>query len=289
MKKRQKRLTKDIKDYMVRLGADLVGIADPSSLDGSPDGHPSPFRILPGASSIIVAAKRFPHGAVEVPSSPFDGTVEELEVVYGGVYVTTYMSLNSKLLDMAVDASIFLEILGYKSVPVSPTLGRDETRFVGTISLRKCAEIAGLGEIGPSQLLITPDFGPRVRLTAVITTAPLLIDCSKKDEFCQNCMDCLNKCPVNAIKEKTEEFDRKKCLWSVLGLYKATNGEQPPKEWVESKSISEALRLIPQYAELYPRINYYRNLSQKYMGYPNCLSCYVHCKRGKQSSDQMFS
>jgi MoaD family protein len=62
---------------------------------------------------------------------------------------------------------------------------------------------AGLGELGRNGLLITPEFGPRVRLCSVTTELPL-----KKDSpidfsiqlHCEKCEKCAKSCPAQAIK-----------------------------------------------------------------------------------------
>lgn len=65
---------------------------------------------------------------------------------------------------------------------------------------------AGLGDLGRNGLLITPEYGPRVRLGAVSTSMPLEIDeISSFDmkDFCTVCGKCAKYCPSGAIP-KTE-------------------------------------------------------------------------------------
>jgi len=61
---------------------------------------------------------------------------------------------------------------------------------------------AGLGELGRNGLLITPEFGPRIRLSKVITDLPLMPD-SPIDtgviEFCGICKKCADTCPSRSI------------------------------------------------------------------------------------------
>ena len=71
---------------------------------------------------------------------------------------------------------------------------------------------AGLGELGRNGLLITPEYGPRVRLCSVTTDLPL-----KKDDpinlgvqyHCETCKKCARACPAQAIKhgERTTEIN----------------------------------------------------------------------------------
>ncbi len=67
---------------------------------------------------------------------------------------------------------------------------------------------AGLGELGRLGLLITPEFGPRVRLSVVTTNLPLIQDnpiTFGVQDFCSFCKKCATNCPSGAIalEEKT--------------------------------------------------------------------------------------
>ena len=61
---------------------------------------------------------------------------------------------------------------------------------------------AGLGEYGRLGLLITPKFGPRVRLGKIFTDLPLAHDAPRGfgvKAFCDICQACVQGCPVKAI------------------------------------------------------------------------------------------
>jgi epoxyqueuosine reductase QueG len=59
--------------------------------------------------------------------------------------------------------------------------------------------MAGLGWQGKNLLLITPQYGSRVRLATILTQAPLEIDSPLKNR-CGKCTNCLDACPSRAIK-----------------------------------------------------------------------------------------
>jgi epoxyqueuosine reductase len=68
-----------------------------------------------------------------------------------------------------------------------------------------------MGELGRHGLLITPEFGPRVRLCKVFTDLPLDIDGPIDfgiQAFCDTCHICSKTCPVGAIRdeERTTEI-----------------------------------------------------------------------------------
>jgi reductive dehalogenase len=61
---------------------------------------------------------------------------------------------------------------------------------------------AGLGEVGRHSLLITEEYGPRLRLGKIFTDMPLVVDQPKKfgvREFCDICQRCSSACPPKAI------------------------------------------------------------------------------------------
>ncbi|MCD6400484.1 MAG: 4Fe-4S dicluster domain-containing protein, partial [Anaerolineales bacterium] len=65
------------------------------------------------------------------------------------------------------------------------------------------ARDAGLGEIGRIGLLITPKYGPRVRIGVITTDMPLVASQRKPDlsviDFCNVCKKCAYNCPVRSI------------------------------------------------------------------------------------------
>ncbi len=67
------------------------------------------------------------------------------------------------------------------------------------------AQAAGLGWQGMHGLLITPEFGPRVRLAAVFTSIEDLPDSGGEEhawieDFCAECVKCVRQCPPDAIR-----------------------------------------------------------------------------------------
>ncbi len=89
--------------------------------------------------------------------------------------------------------SSFIKGLGYKVINCS-------TNDVA-LSIPMAMQ-AGLGDLGRNGLLITPKYGPRVRISKVITDLPLVPD-SPIDfgvtEFCEACGICAEKCPSQSI------------------------------------------------------------------------------------------
>ncbi|MFX0094543.1 MAG: hypothetical protein ACFFBD_22600 [Candidatus Hodarchaeota archaeon] len=71
----------------------------------------------------------------------------------------------------------------------------------GGIFLKDAAVLAGLGTIGANNLVITPEFGPRIRLRALAIDFDLVPTEPKQFEPCNACnMSCRQACPQKAFK-----------------------------------------------------------------------------------------
>jgi epoxyqueuosine reductase QueG len=90
---------------------------------------------------------------------------------------------------------------------------------------------AGLGELGRFGYLITRKFGPRVRLAAVTTDMPLILDQPVDigvEDFCRDCKKCALCCPSNSIAMEDQievngtlrwKLDEQSCFeyWGKVG------------------------------------------------------------------------
>jgi epoxyqueuosine reductase len=75
----------------------------------------------------------------------------------------------------------------------------DEERLCGLFSHKLAAHLAGLGWIGKSCLLVTPEAGPRVRWATLLTDAPLRVTGEPMEERCGGCQQCVDICPAQAF------------------------------------------------------------------------------------------
>ncbi len=74
------------------------------------------------------------------------------------------------------------------------------------------AQMAGIGWLGRHGLIITPEFGSRVRLAAVLTSIQNLPIAERNEhswiaEFCDACNQCVRDCPTGAILERPVEHE----------------------------------------------------------------------------------
>ena len=103
-----------------------------------------------------------------------------------------------------------LRALGYSAQAGHP-LG-------GLVLYPPLAQAAGLGQQGMHGLLITPEFGPRVRLAAVFTSIEDLPDTATDEhawieDFCRECVKCVRQCPPAAINEEPVRHETGRVTW----------------------------------------------------------------------------
>ncbi len=90
---------------------------------------------------------------------------------------------------------------------IGPELGINARLVVyhiekGGVFLKDSATLAGLGVIGKNNLLITPEFGPRVRLRALFLDADLEPTGPAAFNPCAGCdMPCRTACPQEAFRD----------------------------------------------------------------------------------------
>lgn len=110
-----------------------------------------------------------------------------------------YDVINSRLDQATSRLSGFLQREGHRNLPIPAKEHYDSERLCASFSHKLGAHLAGLGWIGKSCLLVTPEAGPRVRWSTVLTDAPLEPTGEPMDERCGNCNDCVDVCPVGAF------------------------------------------------------------------------------------------
>ena len=111
----------------------------------------------------------------------------------------SYDVVNSALDQIALRVANHLQHAGYGAFPVPASKRTDDEHICGIFSQKLAAHLAGLGWIGKSCLLITPNHGPRVRWVNVLTDAPLEPTGSPMAPRCGECTACVDACPIHAF------------------------------------------------------------------------------------------
>ena len=89
--------------------------------------------------------------------------------------------------------SVWVPRDGYGSIDVL------KEKPVAFFSHRHAAFCAGLGNFGENNMLLTPQYGPRVRFASLFSTAELPGDPVLDDPLCIHCKRCVSICPVSAV------------------------------------------------------------------------------------------
>lgn len=125
-----------------------------------------------------------------------------------------------------VDAAVIGMVLTY----YIKSLGYDARAHVDgnyLMVMPLAAKAAGLGDLGRHGLLVTEAYGPRVRLGAVTTDLPLIVDGPSDfnlQVFCELCGNCAKSCLAQAIPKENQpdtywQIKQERCYekWRVLG------------------------------------------------------------------------
>lgn len=151
-----------------------------------------PRSIFPEVNSVIV---------IGLPIS-----LPILETSPSIYYHELYQTANYLLDQYAYRLSIYLTEKGHPSIYVPrdgyghiSLLKDNPTAF---FSHRHAAYLAGLGTFGVSNMILTKEYGPRVRFTSIFTTADLPSDAIQEDNLCTRCMRCVHICPSRALVKK---------------------------------------------------------------------------------------
>ena len=174
----------EIKRVAQGFGADLVGITAYderwvythkfSDLSGTE----RPNDITPDLPYVIVTAQAMDYDLIRTVPSALSGAATGLGYSHDALVV--------------LSVAQYIRNLGYRAIA-----SMNDSALAVPLAIQ-----AGLGEYGRHGLLITKDFGPRVRLGKIFTDLPLALDQPIRfgvKPFCDICQRCSEGCPVKAI------------------------------------------------------------------------------------------
>ena len=82
---------------------------------------------------------------------------------------------------------------------IPPVAQQNEEELLALFSFKYAAVNAGLGWIGKNDVLITEEYGPRVRLSAVLIDYPFEYGNKITKSQCGSCTKCVDICPYKAL------------------------------------------------------------------------------------------
>ncbi len=214
-------MSAEIKHIAKVFGADLVGI---TQLDerwlytykySAQTKTEKPNDLPEGLDNVIVIAQEMDFDLIQTVPSALSGTATGLG----------YSQDALVLLSLAQ----YIRNLGYQAYA-----SMNDTALAIPLAIQ-----AGLGEYGRHGLLITKEFGPRVRLGKIFTDLPLASDHPIHfgvREFCEICRRCTAACPPKAITNfiPTDEIYNQS---NIVGVRKwTTDAEKCFKFWANQNS-----------------------------------------------------
>ena len=181
-------LTHKIRNELLRLGADIVGFGDLCELPGNVREN------LPvGISVAVVYPGEVIRGIAELPTQE---------------YREWYDKLNERLDMIVASGAEMLRAAGYRAIAQTRDyVGNGEKTDTTTLPHKTVATRAGIGWIGKCALLITEKYGSAVRLSSILTDAPLDTGMPINESRCDGCMVCVDVCPAGAVSGKSWEIN----------------------------------------------------------------------------------
>ncbi|MDR0863118.1 MAG: 4Fe-4S dicluster domain-containing protein [Oscillospiraceae bacterium] len=170
-------------DELTAHGAALVAFGDLTEL---------PPEVRGGLPVGVCVAVKYPkeviRGIADLPTSE---------------YFDAYNRLNERLDALVLRGAEILLAEGYAaSAQTRERVGAGEDSNSTTLPHKTVATRAGVGWIGKSALLVTERFGSMIRLSSILTDAPLECAAPINESKCGACTVCTNACPAGAISGK---------------------------------------------------------------------------------------
>ncbi len=174
-------LTLNLRNALLTQGADLVAFGALTQLP------PEQRYGLPTGISVAVKYEK--------------NTIRGIRKFPTQAYLDQYHQLNHQLDTLVTFGAQMLTHLGYQATALTGAfVAKTETDLATLLPHKTVATRAGLGWIGKCALLITNEYGSMVRISSIVTDAPLdtaaPIDASK----CGSCIACMRACPAGAVK-----------------------------------------------------------------------------------------
>lgn len=140
--------------------------------------------------------------AMAIPQEIMGAVTDENDAMAVHHYLYAYQAANQILGNTAFSISNLLQQEGYIGLPIAPAVF-DRKKLVANFSHKIGARLSGLGWIGKSGMIVTKEYGTRLRYASVLTNAPLEVYKGEPmASQCGSCTACIDACPAHAYKNR---------------------------------------------------------------------------------------
>jgi epoxyqueuosine reductase len=194
-------LSHSLKKEAKKAGFSVIGISSPDTLRDLPYGKikyvgvlKTPEEELPKVKSVVLMG-------ICAWDTAFNIVVDSSNLHFNmkresKIPLESYQLYSQIVRSKAWKIAYYLQKRGFDSIPSVD------------IPLKTAAVKCGLGCQGKNTLLVTPTYGPRVRLVSVLTTAELDVDEPYREDLCRDCERCVLACPAKAIEPYKVKVNR---------------------------------------------------------------------------------
>jgi epoxyqueuosine reductase QueG len=194
------------------LGAELYGVASARDYATHFPDKPQPTRFVEDARSVVVVGLPFEPGTVATVLRPelaglrsraADDVAAAQSRVQPAGAERFFLGEENDLLKRELQSigyriARYLRHGGWTALHLPPS--KQNARFrTAPFYHMPAMYLAGLGTLGLNCSILTPEFGPRVIVTSIITDAPLTAGRPMEEELCTHCGLCVENCPIHAI------------------------------------------------------------------------------------------
>jgi len=140
------------------------------------------------------------------------------------LYKQAYTQVNYLMDRVALGVALRLQEGGHRALAIPARQLLDFEGLHAHVNHRQVAVHLGQGWFGRNNLLVTPTHGAQVRLVTVLADLPLEMPGpwaeQKGASACGDCRACAEVCPVQAIHQGPQDFDRAACFEKVRSFEK---------------------------------------------------------------------
>jgi len=189
----------ELKQILIKEGASLVGFGDISELvKGQNDNM---------KCGISVVVRMTPNIVKDIQNGPSEE------------YYFEYKRLNLLLDHLVIVGATFLKEKGFKALAQTTISVKEFGNYRTLFPHKSFATRSGIGWIGKCALLVTEEYGSAIRISSILTNAPLVVSKPINHAKCGSCMVCVNACPSGAasgqewdlVKDRDEFFNPVLC------------------------------------------------------------------------------